>query len=497
MSDQDRQINYNPPGQIAKNFILSDAFVCGIRGPIGSGKSTAAVMKLIRNAQKQTRGRDGWIRRRTAVVRNTYGELNLTTIKTWHQWISRDVGNYRGTSPPTHHIVDNAKKFDWEIIFIALDRPDDVRKLLSFELSDAWINEAREVPKAILDALTGRVGRFPPRDEQFGATDPQILMDTNPPDADHWWYVLAERDTSTEKNRLLHVNMMEIEAKLKEQGALRSNQPLFEFHSQPGGESEGAENIDHLPLGYYLKAKAGKDDEWIKVYVNGEYGFVMDGKPMFPEYRDSVHCKPFVVNNSVGLRVGFDWGLTPAAIFGFQMPNGQWRISSEIVTDDMGIIRFGELVKKHIAQKYPNYRITGMHGDPSGMGRHGDERTSFDMMRSVGLEVFPAPGNNDPTLRRESLSKPMRTMVDGEPGIIVHPDCVYFRKGLAGGYQLKRIQVAGDARYRDVPDKNIYSHCCEAAEYLMLGAGEGRSLIRREIDPDRPKFAIDDYNILG
>jgi len=44
-----------------------------------------------------------------------------------------------------------------EILFRALDTPDDVRKVLSLELTGAYINEGREVPKAILDMIGGRV----------------------------------------------------------------------------------------------------------------------------------------------------------------------------------------------------------------------------------------------------------------------------------------------------------------------------------------------------
>lgn len=490
-------VHYHSPGPVASRFLKSDAFVVGIRGPIGSGKSTAAIMKLIKGAQSQKPLRDGWRRRRTAIIRNTYPELKTTTIKSWHHWVSPSVGTWRESGPPTHHIIDHAAKLDWEVMFIALDRPDDVRKLLSLELSDAWINEAREVPKAILDGLTGRVGRFPPTDGDFGATNPQILMDTNPPDADHWWYVLAEGDVTTERNREMHENTAEIEEQLRQIGALRPDQPLFDFMAQPGGEDPGAENLNHLPPGYYLKAKAGKDPEWVKVYVHGQYGFVLDGKPVFPEYKDSVHCQSFDAHSRIALRIGFDWGLTPAATIGQQMPNGQWRIRSEVVTEDMGIIRFGELVKQHITQRYPGFTIGGLHGDPAGNIRGGDERTPFDLMRSVGLEVFPAPGNNDPMLRREAFAKPMRALIDGQPGLLVHPDCSYLRKGLAGGYNYRRVLVAGEPKYRDVPDKTIYSHVCEAGEYMMLGAGEGRALVQRERPVDRPMFAVDDYNILG
>lgn len=493
-------IHYYPPGPVAKAFMRSDAFVAGIRGPIGSGKSTAAVMKLIRNAQKQKPLRDGWRRRRTAVIRNTYPELKTTTIKTWHQWVPASVGNWRDSGPPTHHIVDQQAKLDWEIMFIALDRPDDVRKLLSLELSDAWINEAKEVPKAILDGLTGRVGRFPPTDGEFGCTDPQILMDTNPPDADHWWYVLAERDMSNERNRTMHEDTMAVEEELRSIGALARNQPLFEFYSQPGGQSPDAENLTHLPAGYYLKAKAGKDPEWIKVYVNGEYGFVLDGKPVYPEYRDGVAARLFDAIKHVPLHIGMDFGLTPAAVFAQQMPNGQWRKHSEIVTERSGIARFAGLVKAHIAMHYPSFTLGSITGDPAGnQGQGGDEdaRNVFQILAASQLIVQPAR-TNSPTLRIEAVRAGMNRMIDGEPGMLVHANnCPMLRKAYAGGYHYKRMQVTGDAKYQDVPNKNMFSHVADADQYVMIGGGEGRAIIQRERPANRATVAVDDYDILG
>lgn len=481
---------YEAPGPVAERFIKDDAFVCAIRGPIGSGKSTACVMKLVRNLQKQVRLRDGYIRRRTAIIRNTYPELRTTTIKTWHQWLPAHMGHWRDAGPPTHHIIDEANKIDWEVIFVALDRPDDVRKLLSMELSDAWINEAREIPKAVLEGLTGRVGRFPRR-EEGGCTDPQILMDTNPPDTDHWWYRTAEEPTPEAVEAQL-----ELEAKLRAMGALRADQNLYSWYAQPGGEEPNAENLDNLPPGYYLKAKANKDPDWIKVYVDGQYGYVMDGKPVYPEFRDNVHVRVFEATPRLGLHIGMDWGLTPAASFGQIMPNSQWRIRSEVATEDMGIIRFAELVKQHLATRYPGFKVASITGDPAGSIRGADERTPFDLVKAAGLEARPAH-TNDPSIRREAFAAPMRRMIDGEPGLLVHPDCRYLRKGLAGAYNYKRVLVSGDAKYRDVPDKSIYSHICEASEYMFMGAGEGKSIIRREPAKHRAAFALSDYSILG
>ena len=117
---------------------------------------------------------------------------------------------------------------------------------------------------------------------------------------------------------------------------------------------EGAENLPNLPPGYYLKAMAGKDEQWVRVYVHGTYGFVLDGKPVYPEYRDSVHCRSegFAAIQRVPLLIGMDFGLTPAAVFGQTMPNGQWRKHSELVTDNMGIIRFAQEVKRHLEKDF-------------------------------------------------------------------------------------------------------------------------------------------------
>lgn len=487
-----RKINYYPPGPIGRKFLASDSFVAGIMGPIGSGKSTACVMKLIRNFQKQAAGPDKVKRRRTAVIRNTYPELKTTTIKTWHDWVPENQGKWLESGPPRHHLTGPG--YDWEIWFIALDRPEDIRKLLSMELSDAWINEAREVPKAILDGLTGRVGRYPSMREG-GVTDPQIIMDTNPPDTDHWWAKLADFPTPE-----FTESTAELESKLRTIGSLRRDQSLYEFFRQPGGFDDGAENIKNLPPGYYERAKAGKAEEWIKVYIDASYGFVIEGKPVFPEYRESVHCKEFSLLPGVPISVGIDFGLTPAAVFGQRTAFGAWRFHSELVSQDMGARRFGEILRTMMQSRYRDYVFDAITGDPAGDARsQSDETTAFEVLRAAGVEARPAP-TNDFTKRREAVAFYLSKILDGTPGLLIHPQCHVLRKAMAGGYCYRRAQVTGEERFRDVPDKNQFSHVADAAQYLLLGAGEAQTAVRR--DPmtrpkNRPRSAITDYNIFG
>jgi len=51
---------------------------------------------------------------------------------------------------------------------------------------------------------------------------------------------------------------------------------------------------------------------------------------------------------------------------------------------------------------------------------------------------------------------------------------------MAGGYCLKRVQVVGEEREHHKPTKNRYSHPCDAAQYMMLGAGAGETVIPRK-----------------
>lgn len=397
------------------------------------------------------------------VVRNTYPELKTTTIKTWHQWVPQTLGRWREQGPPAHRL--RIGEVDCEVLFVALDRPEDVRKLLSMEVTGAWVNEAREVPKSILDGLTGRVGRFPSA-KDGGPTWSGILMDTNAPDMDHWWHRLAEDK--------------------KPEG--------YEFFAQPAGDSISAENLANLPAGYYQRAKQGKDEAWVRVYVRGEYGFVSDGKPVFPEYRDGLHCRPAAPVPGLPLFVGMDFGLTPAALIAQRTLAGQWRMLSELVAEDMGIKRFAEVMGAEMRGRYRDYAFH-VFGDPAGDARaQTDEVTPFQILRAAGIDARPAP-TNDFVQRREAVAAALTRLIDGEPGLIVDPACRTLRKGLAGGYRYRRQAVAGEERYRDMPDKNAFSHVCDAAQYLMLGAGEGRALVKRPDDHRvRPERAESDYN---
>lgn len=454
---------YEPQGPTLEQYILSEeqrTFICG---PLGSSKTNASCWKSFRIMIAQAPDRNGVRKTRLTAIRNTYPDLMGTTAKDWlemFEHLGKFVGS--GMEPPTHKLrfeLPDGTRVESEMIFLALDREEHVRKLRGLQLTAAWLNEVKELPFAVVQMLDLRVGRYPQdtRPTWYG-----IYGDTNAPDTDHWYYRLAEEQRP------------EGWMFLKQPGGLIRDSKDADWRENPL-----AENVHNLPRGYYLKGAQGKDEAWIKVNLANEYGFVKDGKPVYPDYRDSTHCKPFELIKDLGLHIGLDFGLTPAAVFAGRLPNGQWRWRRELVTEDTGIIRFADEMKRYLGIHFPGWPIASITGDPAGDQRQAgdsEERTVFQLLKAQGIEAVPAP-TNDFAIRTEAVSQPLRRMIDGEPGFLIHPDCKITRKGMQGGYMFKRVKVAGDERYRDMPDKNRYSHPCEAGQYVMLGNGEHLSLM--------------------
>jgi hypothetical protein len=452
----------------ARKFHNSKAFVRGIMGPVGSGKSVACCMELFKWAQEQQAGPDGFRKSRFLVVRNTLPQLETTTIKTWVDWFPPSLfGRMTGKPPYTHYI--NYGDVKMEVIFIALDKPEDVKKLLSFECTGIWFNEAREIEKEIVDAGTGRVGRYPSK-KDGGCTRAGIIMDTNPPSDDHWWYNFAEEDVPNG----------------------------YEFFRQPGGLTAEAENVENLPDGYYEKMMAGKDQEWINVYVHGNYGFISDGKPIYNQYKDDLHFSEKVIyNHKLPLYIGLDFGLTPAAIFLQKDVLDRWAAIDELVLEDAGAKTLGRVLRAKIQAEYPNKKIF-ISGDPAGEQRsQTDEKTPFEMLKSEGIHAKPAP-TNDFAIRVESVNTPLGRLIDGVPGLVIGPKCKVLRKAMGGGYKYRKLNVSGGAKYSEKPDKNKFSHPAEALQYGLLGGGEGKVVIR-SYNPNKNKrsaYSSADYNEL-
>ncbi|BAQ86827.1 large subunit terminase [uncultured Mediterranean phage uvMED] len=467
-------LNYKPDGDTIKQFMKDQSFFRGLRGPVGSGKSVSCCIEILRRALEQKVGEDGKRKSRWAVIRNTNPQLKTTTIKTWLDWFPEDEwGKFAWSVPYTHYIKKG--ELDLEVIFLALDRPEDVKKLLSLELTGVWINEAREIPKSIIDATTMRVGRYPSM-RDGGPSWYGVIADTNPPDTDHWWSILAGESVMPD-----YITKQEAKMLVKPDNWIFYNQPpaMLEIKDKEGHldryeDNKDRENGKNLTHAYYSNIIRGKTKSWIDVYVLNKLGQIEDGKPVYEMFRRDVHVakSDVAIMKDTSIYVGIDFGLTPACVFG-QRVRGRWLIIDELVAEDMGILRFSDLMKQKMAEYLPRNFV--IFGDPAGDHRaQTDESTPFQILRGRGISARPAP-SNDVMLRLESVNVTLSRMVDGESGILIDPKCINIIKGFDGGYNYRRMQVSGE-RYEDKPNKNRFSHIHDALQYMLLGAGEGRKL---------------------
>jgi hypothetical protein len=498
------QFELGTPGYPTLNaYIASTERVQLIDGPLGSGKTTASCQRILRFQILQAANRSGTRPSRFLVVRNTYPDLLSSTAVTFKNFFFPEWGESRldelgnplpplpklgrwyggGAEPPMaefQYDLPDGTVVDSEVIFLALDRPADVRKTLGTEFTWIYLSEFRELSKAVVDMLDGRHGRFPSAAQ--GGVMPTyrgMFGDTNKPDREHWYYRLSQG--------------------VDERGRPHARPKGWRFFHQPGGvvqvgvrpdgsrifaANPDAENLNHLLGGhlYYTELLEGKREDWVLVYLANEWGYVQEGKPVHPDFIDSVHVSETSIPPDRGepLILGFDFGRTPACIVTQYQPGlGRWVALAEFYDEDRSAATFAPECKRWLERRFPGYAIRA-YGDPAG-DHAGDTVDESPMMivRAAGIPIEPAP-TNDAVLRRAALAGPLtRGTMDGRRAFLLSgPDCPMLRKGLGGAWCFERVNRVGVVdEYKDSPAKNRWSHPCEALEYALAGGGESSRAI--------------------
>ena len=430
------------PEPTAAQFLADDSFVRLTLGCIRSGKSTASCVDIVRRACQMTRCKDGVRRCLTAVVRNTYPELETTTVRTWQNWFGElGVVQTRFDSPIQfkHTFNDGYGIVELTVWFLALDKDKDVRKLLSMEVTNAYWNEVREAPFSVFEILLSRVGQYPSRNDLvddgywYG-----VWADTNPPDTDCWVY----KRFYSEPIEGYKIFTQPPGVILNESGKYITN--------------PAAENIENLPNDYYGKLAQGATQEFIKVYLKGEYGSVFDGLPVYSNYNDSLHAiENIELNKNAEIYVGWDFGLTPAAVI-MEFDGLTIKCLKEFVTDRAYFSELIDIVLPWVNSNFGGRRIKHIP-DPAGdTPSYTDGMTGFKMLEQQGCVVIKLDGKDyriEP--RVGSVDGFLRRLSGGRPCFQVSKTgCPMLRKGFLGKYHYRKIRVSGEERTNYEPEKN-------------------------------------------
>ena len=495
-----RTITYKAP-PTAIRFHKSKAFIRGIRGPIGSGKTSSCINEMHRLAVAQAPNSEGIRLTRMAVVRNTYMELKNTSLATFNEWIPSnvcEVTEYPQIRAKIRYPLPDGTKVQCDVLFLPLDSPEDVRKVLSLDLTGAFINEAREVPYEIVTGIRARLGRYPSVISGYSDTDDYkgprgmdgdyqpctrkfLVMDTNSPSDRHWWAQLDLHGKLTTENGE--------EQDVGDQFEFFSvPPPLIKTKSGEYKENKKAENLKNLPSGikYYTDLIPGNSEDYIRVMVLNEYGSIRQGHPVYTQYNDVLHCakEPLQVNSSLPIGLAFDAGLSPACVIGQLTKKGQLRVLAELTAKRMQMRTFArDIVKPFLAKHFDGIDIAFSVIDPSanriGEGEGGSAKAVLNDTNMahdkdviiakplhMGFTTRLAP-SNDITKRLDAVNIFLSKLVDGKPGFVLSPVCKTLRQGFIGGYYYKRKQKNWVEQV-EKPLKNEYSHSHDALQYLCL-----------------------------
>lgn len=468
-----KRINYDAPPTCA-HFMKSNSFGRLIAGPVGSGKTTACLFELFRRSCEQHRAPDGFRYTRWAIVRQTLKQLKDTVLKDITTWLD-GMAEYM-VSDNTIYVQIGDVRSEW--LLIPLDTPEDQRRLLSMQLTGAWMSESIEMDVAIISPLAGRCGRYP-SSAQGGATWFGIIADTNMPSEGSPWHKFMALDTP----------------------------PDWQIFIQPGGMEDNAENLEwltqtpetlKLPVtsevrraqgqSYYKRFLRSNSEDWCKRYVHAKYGDDPSGSAVF---KDSFKLHFHVVDEVLPvpgypLIIGQDFGRDPCSVICQIDHKGRLLVLEEVMASDIGLeLHIERNLRPKVLQDRYLGRPMAIMGDPAGKAKSTTyEETSFDALKRMGFNAFPAP-TNDIDKRLRAVEAFLLSQRDGGPAILIDRGrCPELVRALSGGYRYAKTRAGVRKPH---PDKNAYSHVSDALQYAALAAHGGMvSMISSRIMP-RPR----------
>lgn len=479
-----KQINFNAPPTVAR-FMKSEAFFRVIAGPVGSGKTTGCLFELFRRACEQAPAADGYRYTRFAIVRQTLKQLKDTVLKDITGWL-QGIAEYK-VSENTVHIRVGDVISEW--LLIPLDSPEDQRRLLSLQLTGAWMSESIEMDYTIVSPLAGRIGRYPSGNlgspTWFG-----MIADTNmPSEGSDWHRVMTEPPPDTQ------------------------------IFIQPGGMEDDAENLEYLVQTadtvkldlndpeqrakrraqgrtYYERFIRNNSPDWCRRYVHAQFGDDPSGTAVFREsFKHSFHVvEDLEPVASFPLLVGQDFGRDPCSIICQLDHRGRLLVLEEVVAEDIGLeLHIERSLRPTLMKDRYLGKSIAVIGDPSGIAKSSIyEETSFDVMKRMGFMAFPAPTNDIPQ-RLRAIEAFLLAQREGGPAFLIDANrCPTTVRALNGGYRFAKTRTGVR---KPMPDKNEYSHIADALQYACLAAHGGmvgmigNRLGGRMRNHDRPKIS--------
>lgn len=447
-----------------------------IVGPYGSGKSCACAVDVLACACAQAPAPDGIRYSRVGVVRSSYPELEASTRRSLIEVMPIECGRIAASGSPMKGLyyipLPDGTRVQLELELWALKGQEAYDKLRSCNWTFAWINEATGCTPDVYNAVTGRVGRFPPQ-SLGGVTWGGTMMDFNMPTPGSWldtyiknpqpnWTVIWQPPAAFKKEDEYGRVYYEINPdaeNLRNLGSREEGDPP-DFSDHDKGMRFYRNQID-------AQLKLGRFD-----IIDNQYCMmdvpIVDGKPVYPGFSMAQHVskmalKPMPHGEVI---VGMDQsGIHPAAVF-LQYQQSRWCVLDEIYAENEGFENFlhGMLIPL-LRQKYAENDVIAAI-DPSNERDSWQGITPKQRLEELGIRVAPF-GTNNPRTRIYAVERMLNQTVGG---LLVNKECELLIRGFSHEYRYRRMRVSGTigAVYTPSPEKNDASHVHDALQYAVL-----------------------------
>lgn len=208
------------------------------------------------------------------------------------------------------------------------------------------------------------------------------------------------------------------------------------------------------------------------------------GQPVYPEF-SKLHIlkEPPEPKFGLPMLIGFDFGLTPAAVIG-QYEDGVLTIFKEYVEVNMGVERFSEKVIADMKLRWPKWgdiRTQWLcYIDPAGVFRSDtDENSCALVLQGKGFKTAPGPVVWEE--RRRGVVSFLQLMRSAGPAFQIYArECPMLVKGFEGGYRFNDRSVEIEPN-KVRPIKDQYSHPHDALQYLCSGIRALDSTLQRKV----------------
>lgn len=421
-----------------KEFVFSDAHINHLTGPMGEGKTHAAIARLLRHSYRcQLRPLNA------AIIRDT-----LENIKTSTALSIKEVLGDRAEFKNDYKKLFIKAAYPVECDLFGIDDQASISKLQGPPYGSIWLEEPAPIyekanaglPKGVFDMSIARAGR------QTGSIL-NVQITQNPGDETHWTTTLIDAPE---------------EYMIAEDGTIITKRT---FHIKKG------ENKFLTSLQRAANMAAFKNDpaKWAR-YVEGQIASVSAGVQVTTNYGEQYHYSQKILPVYPGLPAFRFWDgyHHPACITAQYNPHGQLVIHDCLEMPGYGVRELIEAKLRPLLMS-PKYRdkITSWRdiGDPS--MRTPDQSTvrmtaarAIEDMLKARFEPGPTRWPNRIEPVNHALGK---TLGGGMPAVILSASAYPLHKAFKGGWHYKMDN--NGRRISDLPVKNEHDHYGMAAAY--------------------------------